>query len=115
MAALTVTPQALACIRQIIVREEIRSPLVAVAWSSGQADLSRNESGQAVWVREPARWSATVLDLAEIEEAVGAWSVPVLEMHGYKFSFTERPAPPQFEGCTLACEGGQLVIHEAAI
>jgi ribosomal protein L16 Arg81 hydroxylase len=114
MAALTVTPQALDCIRQIIEREEIRSPLVAVAWSSGQAELRRNAAGEAVWEREPSGWLATVLDLEEVEEAAGAWSGPVLEMHGYKFSFSERPSPPQFEGCTLACEGGKLVIHEAA-
>jgi hypothetical protein len=115
MAALTVTPQALDCIRQIIEREEIRRPLVAVAWSAGPADLSRNSAGKAVWVREPSGWLATVLDLAEVEEATGVWSGPVLEMHGYKFSFSERPAPPPFEGCTLACEGGKLVIHEAVI
>lgn len=115
MAALTVTPHALACIRQIIEREEIQRPFVAVAWSSGQADLSRNAAGEAVWVREAPGWLATVLDLAEVEEATGVWSGPVLEMHGYKFSFSERPAPPQFEGCTLACEEGKLVVHEAAI
>ena len=115
MAALTVTPEALACIQQTIEREEIRKPLVAVGWSQGQADLSRDATGRAVWVREPPGWSATVLDLVEVEEAAGAWSGAVFEMHGYIFSFSERAVPPQPGGCTLDCEGGKLVVHESAI
>jgi hypothetical protein len=115
MAALTVTPEALACIRQTIEREAIQKPLVAIAWSEGQADLSRDASGNPVWVREPAGWLATVLDLAEIEEAGGAWPSSVVELHGYKFSLSEMATPPQFAGCTLAYEEGKLVVHESAI
>lgn len=50
-----------------------------------------------MWVREPSGWLASVLDLVEVEEAAGPWSGPVFEMHGYKFSFFERPAPPHLE------------------
>jgi hypothetical protein len=87
MAALTVTPDALDCIRPIIEREEIRSPLVAVAWSPGLADLNRGTAGEAVWVRGWSGWLATLLDLAEVEAAAGSWAGPILEMHGSSFPF----------------------------
>src|SRR5829696_7376775 len=102
MAVLTVTPEAIAVIRRTIEREKIQKPLVAVAWAKAQADLSRDAQGQAVWVREPSGWLASVLDLVDIEEAGDDWPSPVFEMHGYKFSLSETAVPPQFGGCTLA-------------
>ena len=115
MAALTVTPEALVFIRQTIERDQFQKPLVAIAWSRGQSDLSRGPNGEPVWVREPAGWLATVLDLAEVEDAGGPWPSPVVELHGYKFSLSAVALPPQFVGCTLGYDGAKLVVHETSI
>ena len=111
MTAPIVTREALACIARSIDREQMQDPLVAVAWSRGQADLKRGAVGEAVWEQEPPGWVVTVIDLAEVEKT-GAWSSPIVEMHGYRFSLRGKPESPQLEGCTLACEAGELVIHE---
>jgi hypothetical protein len=114
MARFTVTPEALALIQECVEAEEVKAPVVAVAWSKGAADLRRDAAGSAVWERESPGWKTSVLDLEELAEAGVAWSSPVIELHGYKFSLLGKPEAPQLWGCTLAAEGGKLVVLEHA-
>jgi hypothetical protein len=114
MARLIVTPEALALIQECIEAEEVRSPVVAVAWSKGAADLRRGAVGEVVWEREAPGWKASVLDLDELAEAGVAWTSPIVELYGYKFSLFGKPESPQLEGCTLTAKGGKLVVDESA-
>jgi hypothetical protein len=114
MARFIVADSALVLIRECIEAEEVKRPLVAVVWAKGAADVRRDAAGAAIWERESAGWKASVMDLDELAEAGLAWSSPIVELHGYKFSLLGKPESPQLEGCTLAAEGGKLVVHESA-
>jgi hypothetical protein len=115
MATLTVTPAALACIRERIEHERIERPVVSVSWEHGWADLHRGTAGEVIWDRPKPGWVAVVLDLAELEAAGVSWTRPVAELEGYSFSLNGKAEAPQLEGCTLTCEDGKLVVYEQAI
>jgi hypothetical protein len=114
VAALIVTPAALTCIREHVHREEISRPLVSVSWAIGAADLRRGPKGEAFWEREPDGWIATVLDLAELEDAGIAPLVANCEAHGFGFLLSGRPESPLLEGCRLDAIEGKLVVYEDA-
>ena len=112
MTTLTVTPEALDAVREIVQREAITDPLVSVRWRRGEADLHRAADGSAVWIRFNAGWEAAVLDLANLEKDGVAWSSPIREMHGYRFSMSGGPTPQPVQECRLDSEDGRLVIRE---
>ena len=114
MAALRVTPEALACIRAQIEREHMRDPLVAVLWMDGQVDLRRTPDGRAVWDRETPCWKVTAIDLAPVAEAGGRPPQPNAQIAGYRFLLVGKSSNPQLDGCTLGCDGGELVVVEGA-
>lgn len=115
MAALTVTPEALECIRTLIEREEIAQPIVSVGWDPGATDLKRLADGTAIWTRETPRWLAAVLDGAELAAAGVEPPIATAHMYGYPFVLHGKADAPLLENCILACEGGKLVVYEGGI
>lgn len=114
MAALLITPAALAWIREHIRHKKIARPLVSVSWRIGAADLRRGSKGEALWEREPDGWLATVLDLTELEDAGVEPFAANFEAHGFGFLLTGRSESPLLDGCTLDAVDGKLVVYEDA-
>lgn len=108
MTTFCVTPSALAHIRNVIEAEEMAHPVVCIAWMTSQADLVRDDQGQAVWTHSEPEWVAAVLEL----EDISAWPGNAVELHGLKFSLRGKAESPGMQGCMLTCESDRLAVHE---